>query len=95
MCRVERITKNKREYMDILLVADPSERAIAQYLDDSDLFVMFDEDEPVCAAAVLRASPAGAGGARCIALQPLLLPRYTGCLALPCQILLVPQSLLL
>ena len=54
MCRIERITKNKREYTDILLIADPNKSAIERYLDNSDLFVMFEEDKPVCTAAVLE-----------------------------------------
>ena len=42
--------------MDILLIADPSKSAIERYLDNSDLFVMFEEDKPVCTAAVLEVS---------------------------------------
>ena len=56
MNRIEMVTTDKYEYIDILLVADPSWKAIDCYLDESDLFVMFEGDVPVCAAAVLQIS---------------------------------------
>ena len=56
MIRIEQITAEKEDYLDILLIADPSEKAILKYLGEGDLFVMFDEGEPVCAASVLRIS---------------------------------------
>ena len=56
MINVEKITQNKKDYLGILLIADPSEKAVAKYLDSSDLFVMFEDAEPVCAASVIRVS---------------------------------------
>jgi ribosomal protein S18 acetylase RimI-like enzyme len=56
MINVKKITENKSDYLSLLLIADPSVKAIDKYLDQSDLFVMFDEDEPVCAAALVKVS---------------------------------------
>lgn len=54
MNRIEKITKNKQDFMEILLIADPSKKTIESYLGDSDLFVMYENSAPVCAAAVLK-----------------------------------------
>ncbi len=54
MTNIKKILDKKNEYMSILLIADPSKKAVRKYLDSSDLFVMFDCDKPVCAAAVIR-----------------------------------------
>lgn len=56
MIDIKIIIENKQDYIDILLIADPCKHAIARYLDDSDLFVMFDDGKAVCAAAVLKVS---------------------------------------
>lgn len=56
MINVEKIIENKTKYLSLLLIADPSEKAVNKYLEQCDLFVMFDEDEPVCAAAVVKVS---------------------------------------
>ena len=56
MIDIRKIDSDKHRYLDILLIADPSEEAIEKYLNDSDVFVMFDDGEPVCAAAVLEIS---------------------------------------
>ncbi|MBT3318879.1 MAG: GNAT family N-acetyltransferase [Clostridia bacterium] len=56
MNTIQKITADKYDYMDLLLIADPSEKAIAKYLGDSDLFVMFEADKPVCVAVVKKVS---------------------------------------
>ena len=50
------VTTDKYEYIDILLIADPSRKAIECYLEQSDLFVMLEDEEPVGAATVLQIS---------------------------------------
>ncbi len=42
--RIELITKNKRDYMDLLLLADEQEDMIDKYLDRGDMFALFDEE---------------------------------------------------
>lgn len=56
MNKIEMIIANKYEYIDILLIADPSKQAIDRYLGKSDLFVMFEGADPVCAACVQEVS---------------------------------------
>lgn len=56
MIDIKKITKGKNDYIDILLIADPSKKAIEKYIGDSDLFVLYDNDEPVCAATVVEVS---------------------------------------
>ena len=52
--KIERITENKRDYMDMLLLADPQENMIERYLDDGDMFVLFDDGAPMTVSVVLR-----------------------------------------
>ena len=47
---IEQITDRKREYMDMLLLADPQEDMIMKYLDQGDLFVLYDQGQAVTAA---------------------------------------------
>lgn len=47
---------NKRDYIDLLLLADPSEKMINKYLDKSEVFVLSLNDEPVSVAAVVKNS---------------------------------------
>lgn len=42
--RVEKITKNKKQYLDLLLLADESENMIDRYLENGDMFALFDDD---------------------------------------------------
>lgn len=47
--RIEKITKNKKQYLDLLLLADESEDMIDRYLESGDMFAIFDEDvKTVC-----------------------------------------------
>ena len=56
MNKIDKVTTNKQEYIDILFIADPSRPAIEKYLYKSDLFVMFENERPVCAACVQEVS---------------------------------------
>jgi GNAT superfamily N-acetyltransferase len=42
--RIEKITKNKKQYLDLLLLADESENMIDRYLENGDMFALFDDD---------------------------------------------------
>lgn len=47
--KIEKITDNKKKYLDLLLLADEQENMIDKYLDDGDLFALFDGDlKSVC-----------------------------------------------
>lgn len=49
---IQQITEGKRDYMDMLLLADPQENMIEKYLDDGEMFVLFDQDEAKTVAVV-------------------------------------------
>jgi GNAT superfamily N-acetyltransferase len=47
--KIERITNNKKEYLDLLLIADEQEDMIDKYLPSGDLFALYDDDlKSVC-----------------------------------------------
>jgi len=47
--KIEKITDNKKKYLDLLLLADEQENMIDKYLGDGDLFALFDGDlKSVC-----------------------------------------------
>ena len=49
MLRIERIVDNKKQYLDLLLLADEQENMIDKYLPNGDLFALYDEDlKSVC-----------------------------------------------
>jgi GNAT superfamily N-acetyltransferase len=46
---IKKIAHNKKQYLDLLLLADESEEMIDKYLEKGDLYVLFDEDlKTVC-----------------------------------------------
>lgn len=50
--RIEKINQNKKQYLDLLLLADESEEMIDKYLDHSDLFALYDDDlKTICVVA--------------------------------------------
>lgn len=50
--RIEKITTNKKQYLDLLLLADEQEDMIDKYLEKGDLFALFDDDlKTVCVVA--------------------------------------------
>ncbi len=53
LIRIENKNNEKEKYLELLLIADPSVEMIMKYLPNSDLYVMFENDLPVCATAVL------------------------------------------
>lgn len=50
--RIEKITSDKKQYLDLLLLADESEEMIDKYLDKGDMFALFDNDlKSICVIA--------------------------------------------
>lgn len=45
---------NKEQYLELLLEADPSKEMISKYLNDGELFVLTNNDEPVCVSVVTK-----------------------------------------
>jgi GNAT superfamily N-acetyltransferase len=49
MVRIEKIINNKKQFLDLLLLADEQEDMIDKYLPDGDLFALYDGDlKSVC-----------------------------------------------
>ena len=49
MVKIEKITRNKKQFLDLLLLADEQEDMIDKYLPDGDLFALYDGDlKSVC-----------------------------------------------
>ncbi len=49
MIRIEKIIENKKQFLDLLLLADEQESMIDKYLPNGDLFALFDGDlKSVC-----------------------------------------------
>ncbi len=47
--RIEEIKENKKQYLDLLLIADEQEDMIDRYLEKGDMFALFDEEvQGVC-----------------------------------------------
>jgi GNAT superfamily N-acetyltransferase len=52
--RIEKITDNKKQYIDLLLLADESEGMIDRYLESGDMFALLDDDvKTVCVVAAI------------------------------------------
>ena len=41
---IRKVTENKKQYMDLLFLADEQEDMIDRYLDDGEMFVLLDPD---------------------------------------------------
>jgi GNAT superfamily N-acetyltransferase len=47
--KIEKITENKKQFLDLLLLADEQENMIDKYLANGDLFALYDDDlKSVC-----------------------------------------------
>ena len=44
MVRIEKIVENKKQFLDLLLLADEQENMIDKYLPNGDLFALYDDD---------------------------------------------------
>jgi GNAT superfamily N-acetyltransferase len=53
--RIEKITDNKKQFLDLLLLADEQENMIDKYLPNGDLFALYDDDlKSVCVVAPIN-----------------------------------------
>ena len=53
MIKIERITENKKQFLDLLLLADEQEDMIDRYLPEGDLFALFDDGDLKSVCVVL------------------------------------------
>ena len=52
--RIEKIIDNKKQYLDLLLLADEQENMIDKYLSDGDMFALYDDDlKSVCVVSAI------------------------------------------
>lgn len=52
--QIEKITSNKKQHLDLLLLADESEDMIDRYLERGDMFALYDDDlKTVCVVATI------------------------------------------
>ncbi|BCZ47747.1 N-acetyltransferase [Clostridium gelidum] len=56
MFTIEQIKSNKKEYLPLLLLADPCEEMIDLYLDKGEMYVLNDENKILCEAVVIEIS---------------------------------------
>ncbi len=53
--RIEKISENKKQFIDLLLLADEQENMIDKYLPSGDLFALFDDDlKSVCVVVAVN-----------------------------------------
>ena len=54
MMRIEKITENKKQYLDLLLLADESEDMIDRYLENGDMFALYNDDlKTICVVVAI------------------------------------------
>ena len=52
--RIEKITDNKKQYLDLLLMADEQENMIDRYLENGDMFALYDDNlRTVCVVVAI------------------------------------------
>jgi len=52
--KIEKITDNKKQYLDLLLLADEQENMIDKYLENGDMFALFDDDlKSICVVTAI------------------------------------------
>ncbi len=56
MIKIERITENKKQFLDLLLLADEQEDMIDRYLPEGDLFALYDDGDLKSVCVVLPIS---------------------------------------
>ncbi len=53
--RIEKVTSNKKQFLDLLLLADEQEEMIDKYLPDGDLFALYDDElKSVCVVVAIN-----------------------------------------
>lgn len=48
--KIEKITEQKKRFLDLLLLADEQESMIDRYLDEGDMYALYDDDLKVSAS---------------------------------------------
>ena len=48
----EQVTGNKKQYLELLLLADPSEEMVDKYLETGEMFILIQQGKVVCEAVV-------------------------------------------
>ncbi len=56
LINIKKITSDKKDYLDLLLLSDPSEKMINKYLDKSEMFVLSINGEPVSEIVIAKTS---------------------------------------
>lgn len=56
--RIQQVKGRKKDYLDLLLLADPSEDMIDRYLEPSDMYVGIVDGRVVCEAVVMKTGEA-------------------------------------
>jgi len=52
--RIEKITNNKKQYLDLLLLADEQENMIDKYLKNGDMYALYDDDlKTICVVVTI------------------------------------------
>lgn len=52
--KIEKVVHNKKQYLDLLLLADEQEDMIDRYLEKGDMFALFDDDlKSICVVSVI------------------------------------------
>ena len=52
--RIEKVINNKKQYLDLLLLADEQENMIDRYLETGDMFALYDDDlKTVCVVVAI------------------------------------------
>lgn len=51
---IRRIDQGRKKYLELLLLADPDEEMLDRYLEDGDMYVLFEGGAPAAEAVVLR-----------------------------------------
>ncbi len=55
MVRIEKVIENKKQFLDLLLLADEQENMIDKYLSIGDLFALYDDDlKSVCVVVAIN-----------------------------------------
>ena len=54
MLQLKKITGNKKIYLDLLLLADPEEKAIDKYINDSEIFSLIENEKVLGQCAVTK-----------------------------------------
>lgn len=54
--KIKKITENKNAFLPLLLLADPDKKMIDKYLDQSEMFVMYENEQIIAQCVVQRLS---------------------------------------